>query len=59
MFSHDREQIKAGQPLQNSEVLRLLVEHAPAAIAMLDREMRYVLASQRWIREYNLQDDIL
>ncbi len=59
MFSHDREQIKAGQPLQNSEVLRLLVEHAPAAIAMLDREMRYVLASQRWIRDYNLKDDIL
>ncbi|ABU58540.1 PAS domain-containing protein [Roseiflexus castenholzii] len=37
------------------ERLRFFVEHSPAAIAMLDTEMRYILASQRWLTDYGLE----
>jgi PAS domain S-box-containing protein len=41
--------------LQEREaILRLFAQYAPAGIAMLDRDMRYMIASQRWIDEYNL-----
>lgn len=47
--------------LQESESrLRLFIEHAPAALAMFDREMRYLAVSTRWLSEYRLQkSDIL
>ncbi len=50
----ERQQAEAA--LQEREaLLHLFAEYAPAGIAMFDREMRYVMASQRWVDEYNLE----
>ena len=39
---------------ESERMLRLFVQHAPAAIAMLDREMRYLVVSERWLSDYRL-----
>jgi len=38
----------------NAEMLRLLMEYTPAAIAMFDQQMNYQLVSRRWLEDYNL-----
>ena len=36
--------------------LKTFVDYAPAAIAMLDRNMQYVAVSRRWLADYHLGD---
>ncbi len=51
------ERKRAEQALRESEEkLRLFIDHAPVALAMLDRQMRYVAVSRRLMTEYNLED---
>jgi len=39
---------------KNERILRLFVEHSPASIAMFDNNMRYLVASHRFMADYNL-----
>lgn len=44
---------------ESEEKNRLFIEYAPAAMAMFDKEMRYVSVSKQWMKEYDLEGDII
>jgi PAS domain S-box-containing protein len=39
----------------SDELLRQFIKHTPAAVAMLDTQMCYVQASDRWLTDYHLE----
>lgn len=46
--------------LERERQFMLFVEHAPAALAMLDNDMRYLMVSRRWLIDYRLNEtDVL
>ncbi len=39
--------------------LQLFIQHAPASLAMFDQDMHYLAVSQRWLDDYQIQEDII
>ncbi|MFT4737027.1 MAG: PAS domain S-box-containing protein [Cyclobacteriaceae bacterium] len=45
--------------MQDKIILQAFVSNAPAAIAMFDKEMRYITASDKWYDDYGLENEYI
>ena len=48
-----------GKLQKNEKILQLFVKHSPAAIAMLDKDMKYLVISERYKSDFNLGEQSL
>ncbi len=55
LFQEITDRKQAQNRLRQQEAqLRLFVKHSPVGVAMFDREMRYMVVSDRWLANYGL-----
>ncbi|MEP0365851.1 MAG: PAS domain S-box protein [Cyclobacteriaceae bacterium] len=47
---------EVGERKKAQNQLQTFIKHAPSAIAMFDREMRYIMASDNWYVDYGLSE---
>jgi len=46
------------EKLESSEErFKIFVKHNPASVAMFDRDMRYIVVSDRWLEDYNIKNE--
>ncbi|MGB1216967.1 MAG: PAS domain-containing protein, partial [Saprospiraceae bacterium] len=51
----DKEEKTRRQLEANEEILKQLIKHTPADVAMFDKEMCYLQHSERWLIDYDLE----
>lgn len=58
LIQHDITELKKTENAlrESNERLNLFVEHAPAAIAMFDADMRYIAVSNRWLSDSKIKN---
>lgn len=47
------------QVSETDRLLKLFVTHVPAAVAMVDKDMRYLAVSNRWLEDFRLMNDVV
>ena len=49
----------AGKISEKESLLSLFITHVPAAVAMVDKDMRYIAVSNRWLEDFRLMDNVI